>query len=225
MNELKLGERIGDGDDNDGATLCGNCQYHFKGDGSLELCNVCFEDNKFLNFKLSVQANTRQAIKELQAEERLQIAEGDPQKLLLYFSKCDNCKKGYSNIGVYGGGEYYSCSSCHIEDVVTSAIAFSNEEDFLACEVSEESSTPHYDYLLDKQEHIRVGRQFDYDGWSCDWFLKDGTAISCKDAFKLAERDHKIVGFVEYEEDEPKVNWYNDTKCPSYLYGESCSYV
>jgi len=39
--ELNFGDIIGIGDDLNGATLCGNCQRHFKSNGSLEVCNEC----------------------------------------------------------------------------------------------------------------------------------------------------------------------------------------
>lgn len=35
---MDIGERYYD---IEGATLCGNCQYYFKGDGDLETCNDC----------------------------------------------------------------------------------------------------------------------------------------------------------------------------------------
>ena len=40
---VKLGEIIHlcCGDDLDGATLCGNCQNYFKGDGDLDTCKEC----------------------------------------------------------------------------------------------------------------------------------------------------------------------------------------
>tara|TARA_R100001510_G_C7560892_1_gene140976 strand:- start:398 stop:547 length:150 start_codon:yes stop_codon:yes gene_type:complete len=38
---LKLGDIIEIGDDTDGATLCGDCQNYFKGDGELDTCNEC----------------------------------------------------------------------------------------------------------------------------------------------------------------------------------------
>ena len=40
-NMLKLGDLIMPGDDLDGATLCGNCQNHFKGDGDMDTCKEC----------------------------------------------------------------------------------------------------------------------------------------------------------------------------------------
>ena len=39
--ELNFGDIINIGDDLNGATLCGDCQRHFKSDGSLEVCNEC----------------------------------------------------------------------------------------------------------------------------------------------------------------------------------------
>jgi len=38
---LKLGDLIMPGDDLDGATLCGYCQNHFKGDGDMDTCKEC----------------------------------------------------------------------------------------------------------------------------------------------------------------------------------------
>ena len=43
---VQLGDRIGEGDDLDGATLCDWCNMHFKGDGELERCNTCYEETK-----------------------------------------------------------------------------------------------------------------------------------------------------------------------------------
>lgn len=37
----QLGDRIEQGDDLDGATLCDWCNMYFKGDGKLERCNEC----------------------------------------------------------------------------------------------------------------------------------------------------------------------------------------
>ena len=37
----QLGDRIEQGDDLDGATLCDWCNMHFKGDGQLTRCNEC----------------------------------------------------------------------------------------------------------------------------------------------------------------------------------------
>ena len=44
---LKLGDRIEAGDDLDGATLCDWCNMHFKGDGSLQRCNDCWEASRY----------------------------------------------------------------------------------------------------------------------------------------------------------------------------------
>ncbi len=43
---LKLGELIQVGDELDGATLCDWCNMYFKGDGSLERCNDCWEETR-----------------------------------------------------------------------------------------------------------------------------------------------------------------------------------
>ncbi len=37
---MKLGDRYYI-EDLDGATLCGYCQYYFKGDGEQDICNDC----------------------------------------------------------------------------------------------------------------------------------------------------------------------------------------
>jgi len=47
---LQLGDRIEQGDDLDGATLCDWCNMHFKGDGKLTRCNEC-EDITFTSDK------------------------------------------------------------------------------------------------------------------------------------------------------------------------------
>ena len=40
-NMLTLGDIIQIGDDLDGATLCGNCQNYFKGNGDMDTCKEC----------------------------------------------------------------------------------------------------------------------------------------------------------------------------------------
>jgi hypothetical protein len=41
---VQLGDRIEQGDDLDGATLCDWCNMYFKGDGKLTRCNECEEE-------------------------------------------------------------------------------------------------------------------------------------------------------------------------------------
>mgnify|MGYP003118393153 FL=1 len=42
---MKIGERYYI-DELDGATLCGYCQYYFKGNGEQDICNNCIKRNK-----------------------------------------------------------------------------------------------------------------------------------------------------------------------------------
>lgn len=46
QTEINLGDRIYQGDDMDGATLCDWCGGHFKGDGSMERCTPCWDETR-----------------------------------------------------------------------------------------------------------------------------------------------------------------------------------
>jgi hypothetical protein len=43
---IQLGDRIEQGGDLDGATLCDWCNMYFKGDGELERCNSCYKETR-----------------------------------------------------------------------------------------------------------------------------------------------------------------------------------
>lgn len=219
--EIKLGDRLEKGDDLDGATLCDWCNCHFKGDGKLERCNDCVETNSFLDKKRIKEKMQHKELEELLAVHKLEIAELDHRLLLVYFSKCSNCGLGFSNIGVYSGGEYYACESCHIESIITSVMARADELENAKLEVTKENTRPHYDWILEDQDHLRVGREFDYDGWNCqEMYLKDGTQLNCKELLNMAQEQDKNLVFVEFEEDKPKLSYYYDLdKCPSHLFG------
>jgi len=87
-------------DSMDGATLCGNCQFYFRGDGSLDRCNPCTIENI--------------------DEERI---------LRLFFRRCDYCSKGASNIGVVGGS-LYVCENCYTDWIIDEAIRHVDNRSF-----------------------------------------------------------------------------------------------